>query len=319
MSLPNIELPDLELEELDETEPAIAEALMRFQVGEDWFLLRQCKERYNDPILILCLDAPGAALVRTHWPSSAASLQRALKQPEKLLQEGKWRRKLRYDSASEDLNLRVWTEMSQWTSPSYPDHGRWKFPHPVGLDWLLRASNDEIRAQTRILLQDPKSDCQFALSWLFLDEDERNDIALCASNGSYAELIQVLRWVTLAHCFEAIDNYTHLNLYIDRCEDKTYKYSDDDIELFGENWEDLKISDLAFKCFRFICRYFCPAYKKELAHYTAIQEELRDQTFRQFVYFSTPNYHEHLEAKLHLRDWLRDKVSSAEIAELMNE
>lgn len=319
MSLPNIELPALELEELAETEPAVAPALIRFQSGEDWFLLRQCKSRYNDPILILCLDVLEAPLVRTHWPSSAASLRRALKQPETLLQQGKWRRKLRYEPASDELILRVWTETSQWTSPLNPDHGRWKFPHQITLDWLLRASDNEIRAQTQKLLQDPKSDCQFALNWLSLDEDERSSLALCARKGSYKELIQVLRWITLVHCSDLIGNDTHLNLYVDRREDEDYEYSDDDIKLFDEDWENLIPSVSAFICFKFACRYFRPAYRKDLAYYTAIQEELKGKPFRQFIYFSVPSHHERLEAQLLLRDFLRDKVSPAELCELMGE
>ena len=310
------------MEDVEPSEPMIAPAAARIRVGEDWCLLRECVNKNSDgTVVFLRLEDAGAPIVKAHRSDYDGRLDRALKHPDKFLSKSYWNRQFIFQE-NPYLVLRVFTRVAQWTREVRLDWGRWQFPFPITLDWLLRTPEAEIRREAKLLLQDPQSDCSFALRWASVDENEKADIALRTAKGSVGECRNVLKWTLIHHYTDDVENGDWMGIYTSRSDKSPFKNKldmDDFCRFHDANWSQVELPEEVERCFALAYSYFRLSYKSELRSYTAINDILKERPYLQMIYFSAPSQHEILEATLQLRDFLRDKVSPDELAELMGE
>ena len=318
MALPDIALSDLEMEDVYDGAPSVAPAAARFRVGNEWVLARKDYDQFGDNLLIMCLDKRDSPKITAVYASYYNVPPLTFDNPETFLPNMNWRRKLSCKVGSLDLTLWVFEKGASWSLSSDEGFGRWEFPNEITLDWLLQISDDEIRAQTQPLLADAESDCHFAFRWLQMSARERNQTLFTTSRETLGHCEQVLQWIMQSQ--EDWGRETVLTWFIDlnpRCENLKYAQAvTRDSELYSETHK-LFFSARQSRLLELAVEYFNPRFNESLKEKTIVRDFRGGNASHWKVPIFTPTAHQRLEAQLQLRDFLRDKVSSTELAELM--
>ncbi len=325
-----MDLPDFEIgahehkaAHVHSSEPLCSPATARFKIGNDWYLVRTCREAYqDDPIVFLRLDAPNSPVVNSYWGEGQEDFQERLKTPNVFLSHKHWHRDLVYKTGVFGLTLDT-SSSAKWSSETTQGFSRWNFPRDVTLDWLLRDADDAIRHETSKLLEDDSSDCSFSWWWANLDEQERSALGHRTQRGTPSEFVHLIKCIIWHYCLHLMDDNIDRGCIIHlsrpnaavKTRFQLYKKSLRPQLLPNNGFPPEK----ALRCFELACSYFSLDYRADWQKYTAIKEEIHRNGIRPIVSPSLPSHHQCLEARLQLRDFLRDKVSSAELAELMQQ
>ena len=188
--------------------------------------------------------------------------------------------------------------------------------------WFMWASDAQIEGEVGALLADPHSDCAFSWRWVGLSEQEKHQLQFCVKQGTLRQCEEILRaalWI-----------------------DSTWSASEDWrwewlLDMAGENPDPLTSSVIVEKSeldnggqrvelpprlrrlLCLVCDYFVPRRNPATAMTSAVRFPLQYRRYFWRVPVDAPSQHQRLEAQLLLRDWLQGKVSSTELAELMEQ
>ncbi len=303
------------------SEPLCAPTVARFKIGANWYLVRTCREAYqDDPIVFMRLDAPNSPVVNSYWGEGQQDFQERLRTPNAFLCHKHWRRDLVYETGVFVLTLDT-SRSAKWSSETTQGFSRWNFPRDVTLDWLLRDTDGAIRCETGKLLEDESSDCSFSWWWANLDNQEKAALAHRTQRGTPSEFVHIIRCIIWHHCIHLIDDETRCIIRLAKPNSAVQTR----FQIYPTSLKPRLLPNLGFppesarRCFELASSYFALDYRADWLQYTAIKEEINYNGVCPVVTICSPSYHQRLEAQLLLRDFLRDKVSPAELAELMGE
>ncbi len=226
MDLPTFELSPLEMQQVAESEVAIAPATARIAVRREDFLLRLCVGETGRNRLFFRLDAPLSPVFKVPdlntpttkkilgllkqdnevQPSLFEEITFTLWQEElpdlfhEVLAAGNWRRDLALSvgPTTEPVQVSFNGFGSMWFHDSYYPKRRppvFLTPQGKGLGWedLKIASDAELSQQILLWLEDPHSDCSFAYHWSQRPYEERIASAIEFKQGTWAEFARVLQ------------------------------------------------------------------------------------------------------------------------------
>ncbi len=324
MPLPDFELGPLELEECAEDEPAVAPASARVQVGEDWYLLRECfggnpaLYSLDKTMVFLRLDATHSPVLYSYRRRSEPTLEKRLENPEEILRKWSWSRKLDYQHISFDLQLRLCRDMAHWQQSVGSGEAPWEFPEGMSFQWVLTAPDAEIQSCVHELLSDEESDCAFALKWLTLSREERWRF-VAQVKDDFDQWKQVLIWIAWACICWNHDEGGWIHQL-----DAFGEFEPEDEPLFGFSFGREKPTNVTEELRQLVAaayRHYRPAWNKDFAHHRAVEYLTHSSPSGAGPFFdlpvAKPTQHERLEAHLRLREWLRGKVAPEEIPALL--
>ena len=215
---------------------------------------------------------------------------------------------------------------SDWISRD-GQKGRFKWMKPplyyerLSANWRIEATNKQIERDIHSMLNDCESDCAFALRWIQLCKDEQNALLFKVEKGTLESCRNLLRdalwsdtffnsdsweWtVDLsdigAHPIEEVMLGNALNASF--IENTNYNY---DLSLRQRRLLELVIKDFQLH------------HNRELGAKYLVQQIWKFDGWEWTFVIPKPSAHEQLEAHLNLRNFLHDKVTPAELAELMD-
>lgn len=176
---------------------------------------------------------------------------------------------------------------------------------------IVEFDRSETRQYAQRELANPNSDIDFAASFAALRANERFDLIW---GQHQVELLQIIEWVL-------------------RCEPRLWECSDVWDWKLGpnmpnfiflscldeDNFEDLCVNlPFIYEMGRFLVETYIPQIIKPLREKHRCVCDFLDTEYVWIQSFSeTPTVHERLEAASQLRQWLRGKVSEAEVARLL--
>ena len=217
----------------------------------------------------------------------------------------------RYGDPLSEVNLRCFDETTQTT--------RWRCP----LNWKFDTPDEQIECDIQRMSRDETSYFALACGWNFSSEDQQGRRLLKFANGDWDELMRRLRDLILSFNDRDPNAEWRLTVRVPRRENFA-----SDAEFFAMLQSDTRLitggkyhqfSEIQARIFEAIMRDFEPTWNGEL-HDLLVRHEIRggdELNFPIRVTVAAASAHECLEARLNLRDWLRDKVTPDELAEWM--
>lgn len=211
----------------------------------------------------------------------------------------------------ESINLRSFDEKTQIT--------RWLCP----LDWKFDTPDEQIERDIQQMLSDENSYFAVTLGWNISSNEARGRRLLRFANGDWDELMRCLRNLVLS--FDELDAGVEWEL-----SSRIYKRSHFAREneflamllrethlVAGGKYHDL--GELQARIFKAMMRYFAPVWDGELENLLKLHGiwDGRETNFPIQVAVPVASAHQRLEARLQLRDLLRDQAGAPELAALM--
>ena len=191
--------------------------------------------------------------------------------------------------------------------------------------WRAGATDARIESDIATMLADKKSDCAFAWNWLDLSARERELSLYTVGRGSLAEVEALLRAVCMGEASELEGANWRLMLNVAVGAGTEY-YASGASEIllrsYLRNDEDTaQLSRGQIRMAVLILQHFELWRNWDAQTYTLVQERWESGGGGHFwqIPFSAPSMHDLLEARLLLRDFLRDQVSPDEISELIGQ
>ena len=167
------------------------------------------------------------------------------------------------------------------------------------------------------MLADTRSDCAFVWRWMQCDAQEKIQLIFSVDR----EVVEICERVLCAYAWNhpSWSDDTPLKwvfqIGVSSCENPK-----EDTFLVGGNGtaaNQLNASGYNFFLRTLIWKHLDSHKKRKLEEQIAPNQKTYLQHHHWIIKVPIPTAHERLEAKLQLRDWLRDKVSPDELAELM--
>ena len=211
------------------------------------------------------------------------------------------------------INLRRFDEKTRTT--------RWLCP----VNWTSNTPDEQIERDLNQMLRDKDSYFALAHDWNFSSEGEQARRLARLANGDWDELMCCLRNLVLS--FDELDASAQWTL-----SSRVPKPGNDENEadfsaqmlrethLTGGD-QHHGLTGVQAQLFEAIARYFHPAWNLELND-LLVRHEIRTGQEINFPFKVTvpaASAHPRLEARLQLRDFLRDKIGAPELAALMGE
>ena len=218
----------------------------------------------------------------------------------------------REKGAIDKVCLRRFDEKTQTT--------RWLCP----LDWTFDTPNEQIERDIQQMLRDKDSYFALAHDWNFSSHEARGRRLLRLANGDWDELIYRLKQLVLS--FDELDagaDWTLSSRVPKPGNDENE--SDFSAQMLRETHltgggQHHRLTGVQSQIFEAIARYFHPAWNLEL-HDLLVGHEIRtgqEINFPIQVAIPAASAHQRLEARLQLRDFLRDQAGAPELAALIN-
>lgn len=195
--------------------------------------------------------------------------------------------------------------------------------HRFDEKWRRQTDDAQIERDIGQMLADSTSDCAFAWTWLHRSARQRNALIYFVGRGSLDEVEALVRAVCVsgAHESQGANWRLLLNIGIGAGTEfypsgateiarHSYLRNDDDARPLAPN--QVRLVEL-------ILRHFELWRNWRAQTYTIVQELWRDDSCHWLILFAAPSMHDVLEARLLLRDFLRDQVSAGEMRELLRE
>lgn len=211
---------------------------------------------------------------------------------------------------SDEVNLRCFDRNPRWRCP---------------LDWKFDTPDEGIERDINRMLRDDDSYFAVAHGWKMLDAQQQGRRLVRFVNGDWDEFTRCLYNLVLS--FDDHDPDVEWELTI-----RVHKRSNfaSETEFFamllmethllaGAKYH--RLSGIQSQIFEALLRYFYPLWDEELEK-LLIHHEIytgQESNFPIQVIVPVASAHQRLEARLQLRDFLRDKVGAPKLAELMNE
>ena len=186
--------------------------------------------------------------------------------------------------------------------------------------WLARASDAQIEIAVREMLKDGHSDCAFAWAWLHRSAPRRARVWVRANHGDLDECERITRAIAVASADADWQNAAKRTLIFEVGEMKSPFVTGDDVAgtLF-DGVETREFSALQNRLFALVFAHFGLNLNAPMENYATARHISHAQGYAWRLSLALSSQHERLEARLQLREFLRDKVSSAELTELMRE
>ena len=352
MPLPEFELSALELEHLADAELAAVAATARVAVGGDDFLLRLCVGEKGNPRLFFRLDAPDTPIICVLDPqrASAKNLVELLRAgdcvppslfdeirfsqwqfelPElmwALLADWNWQRLFEVDTLQQDrFRLRVEGSVANWCCTHYD---------PRSNDVLYLAarahrnarpnspSKTQIVSTIDVWMRQQMSDVARAYVLSSLPEEEHVPFLTRFENGNWKQYEQLLRYLSW-NDYEIWQGRhpNEINLIFKGLSSERNQVKREYIWIFhGLSVPEATMPDAMKPALRALDSYFSPVINSDWENTTVGFLMRRHGSFPYALALNSPvSAHQRLEAKLVLREFFSDKLTSTELAELMGE
>ena len=193
--------------------------------------------------------------------------------------------------------------------------------HRFNDKWRARATDNYIEREIGEMLADSDGDCAFAWTWLHRSHGERQSLLYSVARGSIDEVKALLRAICLEGARELPDADWHLLLDIAAGAGTEY-YAGGASEIVNHSFlsgdhQTRRLSPRQVRLATLVLQHFELWRNWNAQIYTLVQERWRYGDGYWQIPFSAPTAHQRLEAQLQIRDFLRDKVTPTELAELM--
>ena len=258
------------------------------------------------------------------------------------LMRGKFERRLFFDSEFRLASTRDWhfsfclgeaggtsltfpVSRQFYSQQAPPNNGHFRWPHLSEGEHFSRSrrtdtSDVQLEQEVAAILRDADSDGSFTFRWLQLGTRERDQLLFAATRGNIERCEQLLRWILQSDRrweTEAVWTWDiHLGSGLGSLYDAQYVAHES--EIYSEK-ETFPLPVRLRRLLQLTLEYFPPSFKGNFIETTIFQSLWSYKYERWQIPVFAPTMHERLEAQLALRDWLRDKVSADELAELIGE
>lgn len=193
----------------------------------------------------------------------------------------------------------------------------------LSADWLLRTQDTQIEESIVRMLSDLNSSCSMA--WRLSEGiDERNRTIFHVSNGTSKNLEHLWRAILWNESFS--DEFWAQNSW--QCQLNFFRFNTRSSSS-GIKWTVRGMTEIKVPYFIFSERYhhllelvlshLGVSVNRDIEKCASIIRSKRWEGYRFSISVPKPTNHEFLESQLLLREFLRDKVSPEELAELMGE
>lgn len=189
---------------------------------------------------------------------------------------------------------------------------------PERYRWSEYYSTSEIARLIRKQVKDPRSDCAFCFRWSNLSITERNEWIYHTESETFAECQRILQlWMLTGDWWERAEEM--VCVFDDLpSENNSVKARPNPLEDVGVRPVDdehgwVETSSVQRRMLAIVDQHFGLYYDEECRQH---QQLGLKRPHCWYLSVKQPTFHERLEARLQLRDWLRDKVSPEELASL---
>ena len=211
----------------------------------------------------------------------------------------------------ERINLRSFNEKTQTT--------RWRCP----LDWTFDTTDEQIECDIQQMLRDEESYFAVTRGWNFSSNEARGRRLLRFANGDWDELMRCLHNLVLS--FDELDAGAEWEL-ISRIHKRSHFASENEFLAMllrethlvaGAKYH--RLGELQPRIFEAMMRYFAPVWNGELEDLLKLHGiwDGSETNFPIQIRVPAASAHQRLEARLQLRDWLRDHAGAPRLAALM--
>jgi len=353
MPLPDFELGPLELQEIGDSEPAIAPASARVKVNGETYLFRACEGCKGHQLLFFRLDHSDAPIMRFTEAKTIKSIYQVLAKPDEPLPslfeevfiskweeelppllrsmlDGKhWHRLLEFEIGQMPaMNLFLTPNYGSWMVAdeerglrNYAPHFSWS-PHlSTNTNFLIGTPDKQMVKVIDDLRNDAASEANFAWHWMQKGWNEQVRSVAKFKNGDQDELIEVMRWMSQLLASDLSGEWpVQWNVFLGRSVDmhlseSVRKRGQFSYLLSSLNWDKDVFSPNVEEWLDIVHSHFLPAYDADAERFPVIKNVLRADGFYFQVEVNEPTQHERLEARLHLREWLEKNAISALLGE----
>lgn len=336
MSLPDLCIAPHEARDLAPAQPLCAPADWRVktQWGGDYYLVRAVEFQFDEREVVAHNQHRGdAPLLRLNISKLAADENLIVND----IRRGQFERRLAFDSggslvvapgeAEAILRISCFGE-TLWTSLQDEQiRFVWQGEAPkfrFGEKWRRLTTDAQIERDIGQMLADDASDCAFAWTWLHGSARQREQSLYRIGCGSLDEVETLLRAICVNGARELIGAGWRLSLNLGvGVGAATEFYAGGTTEMargsYLKNDDDTRpLAPSQVRLVELVLRHFELWRNWRAQTYTVIQELWKASGYW-LIPFAAPSMHEVLEARLLLRDFLRDKVSPDEVRELLGE
>ena len=354
MDLPDFELSAAELKELAATELAVAPATARVAVGADDFLLRLCANQVGQPRLFFRLDAPRTPVINVTDAKSPSAkkivellqggdrissslfdeihfTQWEFELPDllwELLAELNWTRVFEVDTTQEvRFRFQVKGLIANWCCIHYKPQNSdalylaGRASRLIDDEWNSASESDIVKF-IDCWMGEEMSDVALAYLLSKLPEAEQIPHLLCFENGDwtrYARLLQYLSWNDYQNWQQRHPNELSVDcgaLIVEQEQvDDKYRWI-----IHGLLTPEGVMPDAMRPALEALDIYFSPTIKPKWNDTDIVRLMRKLKVLSHNLEFPPPtSAHYRLEAKFVLREFFLDKLSPAELADLMGE
>lgn len=182
--------------------------------------------------------------------------------------------------------------------------------------WRADATDSHIAAEVRAMLLDETSECAFSWRWLSWSQRERNRVWARVERGDLDACERVLR--AIVRCDASWQTEPSRDLVFDLGALQQPFSAEDSINghlFYGADACEFSASQN--RLFRLVFEQFGLSLNRPMESYAAARHYSHRHGYVWRLPVALPSQHERLEALFDVRDWLRDRVSSEELATLM--
>lgn len=182
--------------------------------------------------------------------------------------------------------------------------------------WRARATDAQIEAEVCAMLRDEASDCAFAWAWLHWSERQRGRVWARAGRGDLDACERVVRAIVRADSTWQSEPSRDLNFDLSVLD---FPFAAE-TSINGHLLYDAKSQEFSAsqnRLFRLVFEQLGLSLNRSMESYSAARHYSHRHGSIWRLTIALPSQHERLEALFEVRDWLRDKVSSTELTELM--
>lgn len=185
-------------------------------------------------------------------------------------------------------------------------------------EWRARATDAQIATEIGAMLEDQASDCAFSWTWLGWSPRQRGRVWARAQGDDLDGCERVLR--AIVRCDTHWQTEPSRELVFDLGALQRPFSSANSVN--GQFYDGARFRDFSAsqnRLFALVFERFGLNLNQPMERYSAARYYSHRHGYLWRLPVDLPSQHERLEALLDVRDWLRNKVSSAELDELMSE
>ena len=205
-------------------------------------------------------------------------------------------------------------------------YSRFRWPRlangePLSRRWCAEVSDAQLEKEVAEILRAPDSDGAFTFRWLQLSKREREALLFSGTRENFERFEQMLRWILQSDDRWSGDFKWTWVINLDLHFEGSFNYAEA-VASFSEIHGDTGQFSLSARLSRLLqlaVEHFAPSFNKAFTK-TSVFQAIWSRDYSEWhIPVVAPTAHERLEAQFQLRAFLRDKVSSTELAELMGQ